>query len=77
MIKKETTNSSKPTKSTMLAHTKTKLKNGNQASATKPKSNSNSNSKSTSPPKGTMNLRKNYNKKYGNQIPNYSKNVKK
>ena len=97
MTKKEITNSSKPKKSTVLAHTKTKLKKGNQASATKPnpkpkskpkpKSNKlvtvslNSllkmSPKSPSPMKGTQNLRENYNKKYGNQVPNYSKNVKK
>ena len=87
MTKKEITNSSKPKKSTMLAHTKTKLKKGNQASATKPKSNKlvtvslNSllkmSPKSPSPMKGTQNSRENYNKKYGNQVPNYSKNVKK
>ena len=91
MTKKEITNSSKPKKSTMLAHTKTKLKKGNQASATKPNPKPKSNKlvtvslnsllkmspKSPSPMKGTQNLRENYNKKYGNQVPNYSKNVKK
>jgi len=83
MTKKEITNSSKPKKSTMLAHTKTKLKKGNQASATKPKSNKlvtvslNSLLKMSPKSPSTQNLRDNYNKKYGNQVPNYSKNVKK
>ena len=91
MTKKEITNSSEPKKTTVLAHTKTKLKKGNQASATKSKPKYKFNKlvtvslnsllkmspKSPSPMKGTQNLRENYNKKYGNQVPNYSKNVKK
>jgi|TARA_R110002153_G_scaffold86746_3_gene215212 hypothetical protein len=87
MTKNETINSSKPKKSTMLTHTKTKLKKGNQSSATKPnpklktkslKSLMKTTPKPTPTPLGeTYKLRSNYNEKYGNQVPNYSKNVKK